>query len=117
MSTEANAVIPGVVAMSAREVKALRDRVADLEAENATLSAHVCTHGQSSDRGAWLCPITVIEKAASGKYWQIAKGKVRSGEPLFGAAIIDPGTNKIIALGEADDMVTAIRNLKPATEK
>lgn len=95
---------------------ATRSYVEALEAENAKLSACACTHGQSGDHGGWLCPVTVIEKAADGRYWQMAKGKVRSGEPLFGAAIIEPKTNKIIALGEADDIVTAIRNLRPASE-
>ncbi len=61
-------------------------------------------------------PIAEIEKAAAGKYWQLAKGKVRNGEPMFGAAIIDPKTNKIIMLGEADDLIGAIRALLPASE-
>jgi len=61
-------------------------------------------------------PVAAIEVAASGKYWQMAKGKVRSGEPLYGAAIIEPGTNKIVEIGEADSLITAIRSMRPETE-
>lgn len=96
---------------------ATRAYVEQLEADNATLSAHQCTHGQGSDHGDWLCPVTLIDKAAAGRYWQMAKGKVRSGEPMYGAAIIEPKTNKIIMLGEGDDLASAIRALAPAKEK
>jgi len=61
--------------------------------------------------------IEAIEKAANGKYWQLAKGKVRSGEPLYGAAVVEPETDKIIMIGEGDDLLSAIANLKPATER
>jgi hypothetical protein len=101
----------------ADEMKRMGERIAELEAENAALSAHQCTHGESSEHGSWLCPLTLIEQAAKGRYWQMAKGKVRSGEPLYGAAIIEPKTNKIIMLGEGDDLTSAIRALEPAQEK
>lgn len=96
---------------------ATRAYVEALEAENAALSAHACTHGCGSDDGRWLCPVSVIETAANGKYWQMAKGKVRKGEPLYGAAIIEPRTNKIISVGEADDLISAIRSQRPAFER
>ena len=62
-------------------------------------------------------PIAAIEAKADGKYWQMAKGRVRDNEPLYGAAIIEPETNKIIAAGEGDDLLTAIASLKPWTER
>ncbi len=96
---------------------ATRAYVEALEAENSQLAAHACRHGQSSERGDWICPITLMETAANGKYWQMAKGKVRKGEPLYGAAIIEPETNKIIAIGEADTLSAAIASMQPATER
>lgn len=62
-------------------------------------------------------PIAAIERAANGKYWQLAKGKVRIGEPLFGAAVLEPETDKVISIGEGHSLMQAIANLKPATEK
>ena len=96
---------------------ATRAYVEALESENAHLAAHVCRHGQSSERGGWECPVTLMEAAANGKYWQMAKGKVRKGEPLYGAAVIEPATNKIIAIGEADTLPAAIASMQPATER
>lgn len=68
-------------------------------------------------RAAAVNPVVLIEEAAGTKYWQMAKGKVRSGEPLYGAALIEPGTNKIIAIGEADTLPAAIASMHPATER
>ena len=97
--------------------EATRAYVEALEAENAELAAHACRHGQGGERGDWMCPVSLMETAANGKYWQMAKGKVRKGEPLYGAALIEPVTNKIIAIGEADRLVDAIAAMQPATER
>ena len=58
-----------------------------------------------------------LEIAAAGRYWQMAKGKIRDSEPLYGAAILDTVSDKVIMIGEADDLLGAIASLHPAIER
>ena len=62
-------------------------------------------------------PIAAIEQAADGKYWQMAKGNTRIGETMFGAALVEPRTDKIVMIGKGHNMMSAIRNLSPSVEK
>ena len=70
MDTTAGSVIPGVVAMSAREVKALHDRIAELEAALRARDDFLV------GKGLWLEFVQALNDADSAARPPVFVGKI-----------------------------------------
>lgn len=52
--------------------------------------------------------LTEVEQRWPGSFWHMAKGRVRADEPLFGFQVLF-GADEVLAEGEGDDEIAAIR--------
>lgn len=100
------------------EVGKLRDRIEELERENASLAAGQCVHGAPTAGGDFRCCCQTDAGALgelmtrlvkTGDWWWLGKGTSNPGEPLWGCVILEPEIGgSIIAQAEGHSLPTSI---------